>query len=173
MSLFGLVVLLGYASAAFWLAATRPERALLAAVFLMPWGGLYVDIGLWVNAYQIMLFALCVTCFLRSIHSDWRPGPIAGSSMLALFLLFAIVASLVQIGAIPMVSINASSGVLRGPWARAIIQIFMFSFTLSPALLVPMLIAACLISMYHQHVSTDELSGETDAAVGDHEPHQA
>jgi hypothetical protein len=36
-----------------------------------------------------------------------------------------------------------------------------------------MLIAACLISMYHQHVSTDELSDEADAAVGDREPHQA
>lgn len=40
-------------------------------------------------------------------------------------------------------------------------------------LLIPMLIAACLISMYHQHVGADEPADEEEVAVGDHEPRQA
>ena len=43
-------------------------------------------------------------------------------------------------------------------------------------LLVPMLIAACLISMYHQNhqkVGADALADEEEAAAGDHEPRQA
>ena len=40
-------------------------------------------------------------------------------------------------------------------------------------LLVPMLIAACLISMYHQQVGADALADEEEAAAGDHEPRQA
>lgn len=139
MNAFGLLVILSYTAAAFWLAATRPERALVAIVFLIPWGALYVDIGVYVSAYQIMVLALCVSCFLRSLYSDWRPGPIAGVSVFAALILWAIVASLAQIGVIPDVALSTSGGVLRGPWMRGIVQIFMFTFTLSPALLVPML----------------------------------
>ncbi len=40
-------------------------------------------------------------------------------------------------------------------------------------LLIPMLIAACLFSMYHQQVSAEESTAEVDAAPSDHEPHQA
>lgn len=40
-------------------------------------------------------------------------------------------------------------------------------------LLIPMLIAACLISMYHQNVSADETAGEEETAVGAQEPRQA
>ena len=40
-------------------------------------------------------------------------------------------------------------------------------------LLVPMLIAACLISMYYQQVGADESANEEEAAAGDHEPRQA
>jgi hypothetical protein len=40
-------------------------------------------------------------------------------------------------------------------------------------LLVPMLIAACLISMYYQNVSADESSEEVDPEVGAQEPRQA
>jgi hypothetical protein len=59
--------------------------------------------------------------------------------------------------------------------AAIVPEVLLFAGYVAEALmlLVPMLIAACLISMYHQHVSTDELSDEADAAVGDREPHQA
>ncbi len=40
-------------------------------------------------------------------------------------------------------------------------------------LLVPMLIAACLISMYHLQVGGDQTADEEEAAVGEHEPRQA
>lgn len=39
-------------------------------------------------------------------------------------------------------------------------------------LMVPMLIAACLISMYHQHAEAEEPAEEMDSAVGDHEARQ-
>jgi hypothetical protein len=38
-------------------------------------------------------------------------------------------------------------------------------------LIVPMLIAACLISLYRQHIGSDRLSDEAEAV--DHEPRQA
>lgn len=40
-------------------------------------------------------------------------------------------------------------------------------------LLIPMLIAACLFSMYHQQLSADESPARADAAASDREPHQA
>ena len=40
-------------------------------------------------------------------------------------------------------------------------------------LLIPMLISACLFSMYHQQVSADESPAGADAATPDREPHQA
>jgi len=40
-------------------------------------------------------------------------------------------------------------------------------------LLIPMLIAACLFSMYYQQVSPDESPAGADAATSDREPHQA
>ena len=40
-------------------------------------------------------------------------------------------------------------------------------------LLIPMLIAACLCSMYHQQVIADESPARVDATTPDHEPHQA
>jgi ABC-type polysaccharide/polyol phosphate export permease len=40
-------------------------------------------------------------------------------------------------------------------------------------LLIPMLIAACLFSIYHQQVSADESPARADAAASDRKPHQA
>jgi len=40
-------------------------------------------------------------------------------------------------------------------------------------LLIPMLIAACLFSMYHQQVRAEESPAGVDSATSDHEPHQA
>jgi hypothetical protein len=39
-------------------------------------------------------------------------------------------------------------------------------------LLIPMLIAACLLSLYLQQISADESPAGTDAATPDREPHQ-
>ncbi|MGL4542719.1 MAG: hypothetical protein ACRCUI_09440 [Polymorphobacter sp.] len=136
MSAVGLLIVLVFVAGAFWLAATDPWRAILAAVVLAPWGGLYINVGLWLNAYQIMVLALLVMTFLRSLYSDWRPPHVPASGFLIALWLWAILASLVQIGVIPDLAIKASDGPLRGPGVRAVIQMFMFTFTISPALLV-------------------------------------
>lgn len=59
--------------------------------------------------------------------------------------------------------------------AAIVPEVLFFAGYVAEALmvLVPMLIAACLISMYHQQVGDDEPSDETDSAVSEHEPRQA
>jgi len=52
-------------------------------------------------------------------------------------------------------------------------EVLFFAGYVGEALLLPMLIAACLISMYHQQVGADESADEEEAAAGDHEPRQA
>jgi len=130
----GLLLILAYVGFAFWLAALHPQRALLGMVFLIPWGALYTDFGLWVNAYQIMMLALLVTTFARSLRSGWTGVPMAAGRLLALLLLWALLTSLVQIARVPDVALKTSG--LRGPTARAIIQMAMYTFTMSPVLLV-------------------------------------
>lgn len=136
MSAVGAIIVLLFVAAALWVAAVNPWRAIRAAVFVAPWGALYIDIGLWVNAYQIIIFALLVMTFLRSLYSDWRPRKIPASGFLLAMLLYALLTSLIQIGFIPQVAIDLRDGPLRGPSARAVVQMFMFMFTFSPALLV-------------------------------------
>jgi hypothetical protein len=136
MSAVGAAIVLLFLAGIFWLAVVNPWRAVLAAVFLAPWGGLYIDIGLWLNAFQMVVFVLAMVTFLRALYSDWRPYRLPAAGFLAATLLFAILNSLIQIGLIPMLAMNAADGPLRGPAARAIIQMFMFTFTLSAVPLV-------------------------------------
>lgn len=130
----GLLLILAYVCFAFWLAATRPERALLGMVFLIPWGGLYTDFGLWVNAYQIMMLALLLCTFARSLQPGWTGVPMAAGKLLALLLLWALLTSLLQVARVPDVALKTTG--LRGPTARAIIQMGMYTFSMSPMLLV-------------------------------------
>jgi hypothetical protein len=134
MNPLGLILILGFVVASFWGAATRPRFALLAMVFLAPWGGLYADFGLWINAYQIVLLALLICTLGRSLTPGWQPNKVAGLSFFLAFLLFAVLDSLVQLARLPDPALNVSA--LRGPTARAVIQMFMFTFTISPAILV-------------------------------------
>jgi hypothetical protein len=136
MNALGAALVMSFTGFSFWLAFSDPRRCLLMMVFLMPWGGLYADPGLIISAYQIALFALLVCTIFRSLFPGWRPPPIAAARFLAAFVVFAILTSVIQISVIPQLELKADSGVLRGPTPRAIIQLFMFAFTLSPVVLV-------------------------------------
>ncbi len=130
----GLVVILLFLLGTTWLAAVRPRQALLLGVFLAPWNGVWVDFGLTISAYQLVLFPLCLITLVRAMQPGWRPVPIAAGGLLLAFVIYVIVRSELQIGFLPDTSIGGS--VLRGPAARGIIQIVLFLFVLSPVLLM-------------------------------------
>ncbi len=133
------VLLLGVFLAALVGAALAPRAVLLLAIFLIPWGGLDVDIGLRITAYQLVLAGLVATTLVRLTRPGWQPAAIAGGGLLLAMAVHAAVWSLVQLGFIPLLAIG--DGALRGPQARAAIQILLYLFSLSPAVLVPLLLS--------------------------------
>lgn len=116
------------------LAATRPRHALLLAVFLAPWNGVWVDFGLTISAYQLVLLPLCLITLARTMQPGWRSAPIAAGGLLLAFVLYVVVRSELQIGFLPDASVGGSA--LRGPAARGIIQIVLFLFVISPVWLM-------------------------------------
>jgi O-antigen ligase len=134
MSALGITVILTFTAAMLWLAVVDPRRSLFAIVFLAPWGMVAVDLGLLVNAYQLAVLALLSVMLLRSLYGVWRPNRIAAVRFLAAFIVFAIFTSLIQIAFLPDVQLNVSSA--RGPTVRAVTQLLMFVFTISPVFLV-------------------------------------
>ncbi len=116
------------------LSIRAPRAALLVTVFLAPWNGLDVDIGLRISAYQVAVAALLLVIAARSLQPGWHPGRPAAGRLLAAFMLFAVLWSLTQVAFIPEAEI--AKGVLRAPVVRALIQIALFIFSISPALLI-------------------------------------
>lgn len=117
------------------LAIRAPRNAVLALVFLAPWGGAVVDFGLRITAFQLTIAAVISVMLLRSLY---QPGfgvePVAARRLLVGLVVYAMLWSLLQLAFIPEVDIG--QGALRLPLARAMIQIGLFGFNLAPALLV-------------------------------------
>lgn len=118
--------------------AFRPRATLHVVIFLIPWGGLDVDIGLRITAYQLVLAGLVLATLVRLTRPGWQPAGIAGGGLLLAMVVHAVVWSLVQLGFIPILAIG--DGALRGPQARAVIQILLYVFALAPTVLVPLLL---------------------------------
>ncbi len=116
------------------LAARTPRVALLATVFMAPWNGFDVDVGLRISGYQIVVAALLLVTAARSLQPGWHPARPAAGRLLAGFVVFAAVWSLTQVAFIPDAEIAA--GALRAPVVRATIQVALLFFTVSPALLL-------------------------------------
>ncbi len=116
------------------LSIRAPRAALLVTVFLVPWNGLDVDIGLRVSAYQIAVAALLLVTGARSLQPGWRPARPAAGRLLVGFMVFAVLLSMVQVAFIPEADI--ATGALRTPVVRAVIQVGLFVFSISPALLI-------------------------------------
>jgi hypothetical protein len=119
------------------LALKSPRTALLAALFLASWGGLDVDLGLRLTAYQLVMAPLCLVMALRLLYPGQRPHALALGWPFAAMLLWAIINSAFQVATLPQAEIANSA--LRGPVARATIQILLHLFTIAPVILVPWL----------------------------------
>lgn len=119
-------------------AARKPRAALLTVVFLAPWGGLDVDIGLRVTAYEVALVPLCLVMLLRATQPGWSPPRLAAGALLVAMVVHGVVWSLLQTAYIPL--IRAGDSPLRGPIMRAIIQIPFYLFNFSPVVLAAMLL---------------------------------
>ncbi len=121
-----------------WLSVVNPRAAYMVVVFFLPWGGLVVDVGLWVSMWQAALAPLIIVTFLRAAQPGWVPPRISHFGLLMILVLHAIIWSLLQIGIIPVLSVEG--GALRGPTARAIAQIIVYLFSLSPAIIGALLL---------------------------------
>lgn len=127
-------------SLATWLAIKRPKTALYVVIFLAPWEGLDIDVGLRLTAYQIILAPLVVAALLRLAHYEQAKRTLLVPTAMALFVLFAVVSSLLRIPFLPVPLAEVTGGALRAPEARAVTQIAMFVFTISPVLIAPLIL---------------------------------
>lgn len=119
------------------LALRSPQAALLTALFFGNWGGLDVDLGLRVTAYQLVMAPLCLVTGLRLLYPGTRPHPLALGWSFAALVLWAVINSAFQVATVPQIEI--ANSVLRSPVVRATIQIVIHLFTLAPVVLVPWL----------------------------------
>ncbi len=133
-----LPVLLGLFLIMLALAVINPRAALLTALFFASWIGLELDIGLRVVFHQLVMAPVVIVMLLRLAHPGLAPRRIAVGSLFIVFALYAVCNSAIGIALLPDVEIQNS--VLRGPQARAIIQILLFVFSLAPIILVPLLL---------------------------------
>lgn len=131
------IILPGLFLAMLMLAILHPRAALLTALFLASWTGADVDVGLRITAYQLVLAPLIIVMALRLAHPGMPARPLATGGLFIAFLVYAVGNSAFQIAGLPDLTIANSA--LRGPQARAVIQILLFVFALAPVLLVPML----------------------------------
>ena len=119
------------------LAIKSPRHALLTGLFLGGWGGLDVDLGLRLTAYQLVMAPLCLITLIRLLYPGQPPRALHLGWPFAAMVLYAIINSLFQIASLPQTEIANSW--LRGPVPRASIQILLYLFSLAPVVLVPLL----------------------------------
>ena len=137
MSTSLIITLLILLSLATWLAFKRSTTALYVVIFLAPWEGLDIDVGLRLTAYQIFLAPLVLVMLLRlALRNSATHSPFVPNTLI-LFALFAALSSFLRIPFLPVPLVEVSGGALRGPEARAMIQIAMFVFVISPVLIAP------------------------------------
>jgi len=123
----------------FWLSLQRPRLILYAAVFLAPWQGLDVDVGLRITAHLAVFTPLAVVTLLRVLEKGALAFPLTrASGYFVLFAAYAVIWSLFQLPFLPHAEV--AGGELRSPVLRAAMQIPMFLVSISPTFLVPQLL---------------------------------
>jgi hypothetical protein len=106
-------------------------------IALAPWTGLDVDAGLRLTAYLIVLGPLFAVASMRVVlGSADQAGP--GWNALWLIVIYAAIWTLVQLPMLPDAWVEG--GGLRQPAVRSVAQILMFTLSLAPLWIVPMLI---------------------------------
>lgn len=137
MTAFALIFALAVIS--FWLSLQRPRLILYTAVFLVPWQGLDVDVGLRITAYLIVFTPLAVVTLLRVLEKGTLAFPLTRAyGYFLLFAVYAVVWSLFQLPFLPHAEV--AGGEFRSPVFRAVMQIPMFLVSISPVFLVPQLL---------------------------------
>ncbi len=114
-----------------------PRRALAVAVFLVPWNGLSVQIGVGVTPDLVFSALLLGFVLVRLLARRSRSGVSRSVGMLGYVVAYAVLWSLILIPFLP--SANVAGGAMRGPEARAIGQIVVFLIVVSPVLIVPLI----------------------------------
>jgi hypothetical protein len=134
VAMFALLLIAGIGVFAAILAFWRPQTALRAMVFLLPWQGLDSDIGLRVTAAQLFLAPLAIRAIAEVMAG--RATILQRYAIpLVPFVIYSVLISIAQFPFLP--SAYVEGGALRSPEARALIQIAVFILTLTPALIVP------------------------------------
>lgn len=137
MTAFALIFALAVIS--FWLSLQRPRLILYTAVFLAPWQGLDVDVGLRITAYLVVFTPLAVVTLLRVLEKGTLAFPLTRAyGYFLLFAVYAVVWSLFQLPFLPHAEV--AGGEFRSPVFRAVMQIPMFLVSISPVFLVPQLL---------------------------------
>jgi len=119
------------------IALVRPERILWLTIFLAPWHGLDVDLGVRITGFRLVAGALVAAGVVR-IGLGKQRWPSRPSGMFWLFAAYGIALSLIQLPRGTEAEI--AGGVLRGSTPRALIQILLFSVELALIPLVAQMI---------------------------------
>lgn len=106
------------------IALMRPERVLLLAVFLAPWHGLDVDVGVRITAFRVVAGVLVASGLIRIVLGKQRSW-VKPSGIFWVFVAYGIVLSVLQVprGA----HAEVAGGILRGSTLRALLQILLFA----------------------------------------------
>lgn len=135
MNAFSITIICIVALISFLFVHIRPRAVAYLVIFLAPWQGLSVDIGLSVSAFLVVLTACCVAMLLQEAVYRNVISNIPVTRSFIFFVMCAVLWSLVQIPFLP--DAEVVGGILRSPVYRALAQIFMFLLTISPVLVVP------------------------------------
>lgn len=122
----------------FWIGVKNPKKVLYAAVFMAPWQGVDVDVGLRVTGFLVLISGLVGAVLALNIRRRMKKTPIEKTGLILGILFYATVWSIAQIPFLE--SRELAGGVLRSAELRAISQILMFWLTVSPIFLVPAII---------------------------------
>lgn len=118
-------------------AVFRPWQALLASVFLVPWDGLYVDLGLTVSAYRISVFALTVGLAIRWVAMPNRVVLVNNFNSRFVGYYVYTVAVTAVLTPFAAAGYGWHGGDLRSPELRAATQVVMSFLALSPVFILP------------------------------------
>lgn len=134
--MLGIAIAVVFFVVALVVALKSPRRGALFCVFLLPWWGLEIDVGVRITAYTLAVAALVPAVLLRRNRSDGFRADSKASDGFLWFAVFTVAWSLSQVYFLPEATV--AGGALRGPVMRAILQVFVFGLSICPVFLLPL-----------------------------------
>ena len=117
-----------------WICIRNPKRGFLWAIFLLPWFGLEIDVGVGITPYQVMIMCLVISIPLFNRGFKLRTENL--SRALKVFIFYAVIWSAIQITILPESTEVIRGGLFRSS-LRPIAQIVVFLLVLVPILIAP------------------------------------